>query len=480
MKTCPLYRLDSPSFSFAASSWLAQTIDAGSLQTESMVEIKHTPNAQEQDEQDRRYSLLYSKSKVYVQPTAYARDNVPGFVAIVRKVNPLSCNNGLHLLTMLKDGLKPSYLLAWIPESLLEEKGQNEWDKFMTVESSAPSDEEDAVLVDLPSRQGESYAFSVPLSGVYSLLVHAPSFSSWYGSVAIHLSSGETLPTLFFHDDESRSFNSIAPGASTAQSTWGGEDLIARLRSYVNVLRSSLQTSLYLVDPSRADLETHTTVLFSDDAVDEILSPSSHTPRHKKRRSRPGSPSNGENRNSVLHQTLASPARMSLLQGFSQITRGARSTAQRILSHPLAKPIVPYLPEPVNYLVNANGEWASWVEKGGVGEYESARVYLARWARIVAEEGERSRQQEIHSHDSGDGDEEDSGLGVFEVIRKSSKLGISRSTRDPRHLVTRDSWASWFAGDGRPIVPIDYMRQEVFRRVSEDIFLWYSSDLILY
>jgi len=356
----------------------------------------------------------------------------------------------------------------------LEEKGQNEWEKFTSVESSAPPDEEDAVLVDLPSRQGESYAFSVPLGQVYSLLVHPPSFSSWYGSITIHLSSGETLPTLFFHDDESRSFNSIAPGASTPQSTWGGEDLLARLRSYVNVLRSSIQTNLYLIDPSRADLETHTTVLFSDDAVDEILSPTSHTPQHKKRRSRPGSPGDGENRNSVLHQTLApslsgSQARISLLQGFSQITRGARSTAQRILSHPLAKPIVPYLPEPVNSLVNANGEWASWVEKGGVGEYESARVYLARWARIVAEEGERSRQKEILSYGTSDGDEETSGLGVFEIIRKSSKLSISRSTRDPKHPITRDGWASWFAGDGRPIVPIDYMRQEIFRRVSRNV-----------
>lgn len=348
-----------------------------------------------------------------------------------------------------------------------------EWAKFMSVETSGISDEEDAVLVDLPSRQGESYAFSVPLTSVYSLLVHAPSFSSWYGSITIHLSSGETLPTLFFHDDESRSFNSIQPGASSPQSTWGGEDLLARLRSYVNVLRSSLQASLYLVDPSKADLETHTTVLFSDDAVDEILSPATHTPRHR-RRGRPGS---FDNRNSVLHQTLGpstsgSRAGMSLLQGFSQITRGARSTAQRILSHPLAKPIVPYLPEPVNYLVNANGEWASWVEKGGVGEYESARVYLARWARIVAEEGERARQREIHSHTAGgEGDEEDSGLGVFEVIRKSSKLPKSRSTRDPKHPVTRDTWAGWFAGDGRPIVPIDYMRQEIFRRVRKFISL---------
>lgn len=371
---------------------------------------------------------------------------------------------------MFKDGLKPSYLLAWIPESLLEEQGQEEWEKFANVESAPSPEDNDTVLVELPPKQGESYAFSVSLGSVYSLIIHPPSFSSWYGSITINLSSGETLPTLFFHDDESRSFNSIAPGASRPQSTWGGEDLLVRLRSYCNILRSSLQDSLYLVDPSRADLETHTTHLFSDDAVDEILSPTTHTPRHK-RRSRPESSGNG-NRTSVLHQTLASPstafqAGTTILQGFSQITRGARSTAQRILSHPLAKPITPYLPEPVNSLINANGEWASWVEKGGVGEYESARVYLARWARIVAEEGERSRQREIHSKArTGEEDEEDSGLGVFEVIRQSGSLPISRTTRNPKNHIDRETWSSWFAGDGRPIVPVDYMRQEVFRRVS--------------
>lgn len=427
--------------------------DVSTLSIDSMVEIKHTPNSDEHlSEEDMKYGLLYSKSKVYVHPTAYSRDNLPGFVAIVRK-----------------QGLKPTYLLAWIPESLLEEKGSEEWEKFTSVEASTSTEDGDAVLVELPSRHGEPYAFSVPLSSVYSLIIHPPSFSSWYGSVSIHLSSGETLPTLFFHDDESRSFNSIAPGSSQPPSKWGGEDLLARLRLYANVLRSSLQNSLYLVDPSRADIETHTTVLFSDDAVDEILSPSSNTPRHR-RRGRPHSYSGSPNRNSVLHQTLSSPAstsqaRLALLQGFSQITRGARSTAQRILSHPLAKPIVPYLPDPVNSLVNANGEWSSWVEKGGVGEYESARVYLARWARIVAEEGERARRREIHSQVGGiDDDEEDSGLGVFEVIRQSRNVPISRSTRDPKHPVDRDMWAAWFAGDGRPIVPIDYMRQEIFRR----------------
>lgn len=37
----------------------------------------------------------------------------------------------------------------------------------------------DIVLIDLPSQRPESYAFSVPLTSVYSLLVQPPSLSSW-------------------------------------------------------------------------------------------------------------------------------------------------------------------------------------------------------------------------------------------------------------------------------------------------------------
>lgn len=36
--------------------------------------------------EEGRYRLVYSKSKVYVNPTAYARDNIPGFVALVKRV----------------------------------------------------------------------------------------------------------------------------------------------------------------------------------------------------------------------------------------------------------------------------------------------------------------------------------------------------------------------------------------------------------
>ena len=265
--------------------------------------------------------------------------------------------------------------------------------------------------------------------------------------------------------------------------SWGGEDLLSRLRNYGHVLRSTLQPSLFLMDPSRIDIEAHSTQIFSDDAVDDILAQSSfaqsHSPVPTHRRPRPisSSPSTSTSystRTSVLHRSLGSPssstnssqARMALLQSFSNITRATRHAAQNILSHPLAKPIVPHLPDPVRSLVNADGEWewGSWVEKGGVGEFESARVYLARWARIVAEQGEYARRKEAQALSSYSSAEEDSSLGIFELLHSTSNLPTPKPSRDPSFPIDERTWTNWFSADGRPMISAEEMRREIFRR----------------
>lgn len=376
----------------------------------------------------------------------------------------------------------------------------------------------DIVFIDLPSQRPESYAFSVPLTSIYSLIAYPPSFSSWCkflfvllsvsflsdGSIAINLINGDTLPTLHFHDNESRSFTVSSPKSerqrnsniisyppppspsppSQSDDTWGGEVFISRLRSYAHVLRSTLQPSLYLVDPSRADIETHSVQIFADDAVDDILAQSSyadsHSPVPAHRRPRPlsmppTSPNPYSYHSSVLHRSLASTtspqsssqARTALLQSFSNITRATRHAAQNILSHPLAKPIVPHLPDPVKSLVSANGEWSSWVEKGGVGEFESARVYLARWARIVAEEGERARRLEAQTllpTSSSELAEETSSLGIFELLHSTTNLPTPKTSRDPLQPLDEQTWNKWFAEDGKPKIRIEEMRREVFRK----------------
>lgn len=324
------------------------------------------------------------------------------------------------------------------------------------------------------------------------------------GSIGINLINGDTLPTLHFHDDESRSFSLSTPPRPLVNDTssyppppthiaksgnsWGGEDLLSRLRSYAHLLRSTLQPSLFLIDPSRADIEAHSTQIFADDAVDDILAQSSYVnsyspvPAHRRPRplSSPPVPNPYSQRSSVLHRSLAMPtagtssssssqARMALLQSFSNITRATRHAAQNILSHPLAKPIVPHLPDPVRSLVNADGEWqwGSWVEKGGVGEFESARVYLARWARVVAEEGERSRRREAQTLPSSSSTslvEEASSLGIFELLHSASNLPTPKSSRDPNHPVDQKVWSGWFSPDGRPNVRVEEMKREIFRR----------------
>jgi hypothetical protein len=53
-----------------------------------MVEIKQemADAPPPQAENGAKCRLIYAKSKVYVNTTAYARDNIPGFVAIVKRV----------------------------------------------------------------------------------------------------------------------------------------------------------------------------------------------------------------------------------------------------------------------------------------------------------------------------------------------------------------------------------------------------------
>lgn len=119
--------------------------------------------------------------------------------------------------------------------------------------------------------------------------------------------------------------------------------------------------------------------------------------------------------------------------------------------------------------MNANGdlEWGSWVEKGGVGEFESARVYLARWARIVAEEGERARRREAQALPTSASTElpsESTSLGIFELLHSTSNLPTPKSTRDPDHPVDERIWAGWFNVDGSPKINVEEMRREVFRR----------------
>lgn len=150
----------------------------------------------------------------------------------------------------------------------------------------------------------------------------------------------------------------------------------------------------------------------------------------------------------------------------------ARHTAQNVLNHPLAKPVVPHLPPAFRSLVHAPGEWQSTVpartgssrSADVATEFEAARLYLARWARVVAEEGERSRRDELAAQAGRrDGSTEDlTSLGVFSVL--PGKRVMPKPTRHPERPITAADWDD-FVATGKDEL---FVRGEIFRRGFSD------------
>lgn len=398
---------------------------------------------------DNSCRLLWSRSAVYVHPSNKSRDNIPGFLAILK--------------------LDACYLLAWIPTSSLSSSK----DAFVLVERG---DQQDS-LVDsgLLSSTGssDSFSFAVPVGQIYSLQSQAPTLTAWHGSVTVSLFGGTTLSTLFFHDDESPS-TSFAKESLTVKPavTWGGDALIQKLRSYATIARSVIEPSLFLVNPSRTDLEVHSTPIIDD--LDDDPVPAHQRPKSSKKE-----------RKSILHQSLSSskngrgktpqqqqqhhsmdPMAFGVLNAFSRVTKSARNAAQTILSHDLARPIVPHLPPPVQTLVEAQDPaFSPWQSEAGLREYNGAAVFLAKWARVVAEEGERIRREQVGA--SADG-EEASALGAFEVLAKRYDIQRPRTSRAVGQPIILSEWRAWFDATGHLMLSAAEARRRIFQRGLDD------------
>ena len=453
--------------------------------------------------------LVYAKSKVYTHPSSYSRDNVPGWITVVRRGSVRAS------ATSSTEKRKRDYLISWIPESLLKDADKN---KFVRVEldgdtgTVSTSLEEDlsldlsASVAARPAQSFKNHAWSIPLSSIYSLLVTPPTLANWYGSIQINLSEAflqsssneqghvRNLPTLplYFHDDESpstmlmmdRRSQALRSGTTTTTgglpSSWGGEDLVLALKRYSNVVKSTIQPHLYLVDPSQMDLEAHSVPLYEDELL--ATSGAQAVLQHRNRSS------TNTGRTSILHQPLSPSASTSnsealpsldnltfnVLNSFSRLTNRARHTAQNIahpiLSHPLSKPILKHLPPPIANLANANSpEYSKWAEKAGVAGYDAARVYLARWARTVAEEGERARRSEMlftGQHGLSEDKDVDELGGPFEVLASTYRLPRPRSTRvQGVQPIVESEWRAWFdASTGKLMLGAGEAKKRIFQR----------------
>jgi hypothetical protein len=376
-----------------------------------------------------------------VHPSPSAKDNIPGFVALVQQKGRTAANDARPTSSSSAPDINASsLLLAWMPESALGDA----YDTYVKVDlSDSSSPPTQSYLVPPPpttsSHTGTpGYAFALPVSEIYSVLVRPPSIGWWFGSVVVNTRAGDSFPALFFHDSECQSTimqrkklakESFDPFGDGGGMFWGGDEVLRWLKRYVNVERSGADPSVYLIDPSEDDKKS-----FGKDAHS--------TP--KKKKDEEASQSAGKRDGGMDPVTKAlKEARWNFLEKLSQVTTFTRRTAQAVADNPK-------IPPQVRRLVQ-NPEVQTLQE-----EFDSARLYLARWAMGIAEQSERERSQRIWTAKDVLAMEE-SDVGDFEIL-DMDKMTMA----DRRKPVTLKEWKGFFDPKGRLQLTSDEVKERIY------------------
>lgn len=395
-------------------------------------------------ETGRGVKLLFSKSKVYIHPTPSSKDNIPGYVALLQQKS----NHDRPTSASSRDSSVASsdLLLAWVPESALGDS-ESIYVKVDLCEGSSPPKQ--SYLVPPPPTVTSSggsvggYSFAIPVSAVYSLQVRPPSLGWWYGSVVINSRAGDSFPALFFHDNECQSTilqkkkltrDTFDPFGESGQMFWGGDEVVRWLRRYCKVERSGAEPNIYLIEPSKEDLES-----FGNKPISITAKAGSSTNVQNR-----GGPA-GKDAEMDPFVKFFKETGWNLMNSFSKVTTFARRTAEDLAEHPNVPPQVKRLLR--------NSEVQTLQD-----EFDSARIYLARWAMGIAEQSERDRKKRIWTQRDVL-ELEDTDVGEFELLESTMAL----SMEERRRPVTLKEWNAFFDPEtGRLSVTIDEVKERVF------------------
>lgn len=292
------------------------------------------------------------------------------------------------------------------------------------------------------------YAFAIPVSEIYSLLVRPPSLGWWFGSVVINSRAGDSFPALFFHDSECESTilqkkkkvkENFDPFDSAGGLYWGGDEVLRWLRSYVDVQHSAVDRNVYLINPSDEDqLSFGRGAVTGDGSLQSKNQPEAAS----------AGPSTSGQRDAAMDpftRTLKE-TRWKVLEQLSKITTFTRRTASEIVEHPRIPPQVRRLMK--------NPEIQTLQD-----EFDSARIYLARWAMSIAEQSEQERKQRIWTAQDVL-ESENSSVGEFEILElETGNLGL----QERRRTLSLPEWEGFFDPvSGRLQVTVEEVKERIF------------------
>jgi TBC1 domain family member 15 len=227
---------------------------------------------------------------------------------------------------------------------------------------------------------------------------------------------------------------SFDPFGDSGGMFWGGDEVLRWLKRYVNVERSGAEPSVFLVDPSEEDK-------LSFGKVTTSQSPKQNVAEEASSSQQPRRDAGMDPITKVLKE-----ARWNFLEKLSQVTTFTRRTAQAVAENPNLPPQVRRL------LKNPEVQTIQ-------SEFDSARIYLARWAMGIAEQSDRERNQRIWTAQDVL-EMEDSAVGEFEILEmEAGKISLS----DMRKPVTLKEWEGFFDPEtGHLQIRPDEVKERIF------------------
>lgn len=269
----------------------------------------------------------------------------------------------------------------------------------------------------------------------------------------INSRAGDSFPALFFHDSECQSTilqkkkharENFDPFGANGEMFWGGDEVLRWLRRYVEIERSGAEPNIYMIEPSLEDKEA-----FGGKPITAALVGPSSSGANVSGAAGSGAASSSRSpRDATMDPVtkFVKEAGWNLMEKFSKVTTFTRRTADSVIDNPK-------MPPQMRRLLK-NPEVQTLQE-----EFDSARIYLARWAMGIAEQSERDRNQRIWTaRDVLEMEETD--VGDFELL--DTEMG-SLSMKEQRKTVTLKEWNSYFdQRTGRLQVTVDEVKDRIF------------------
>ncbi|ODV98314.1 hypothetical protein PACTADRAFT_48097 [Pachysolen tannophilus NRRL Y-2460] len=379
-----------------------------------------------------RVELLYCKSKCYLHPTSSSKDNIPGFLTLTRQ--PSNTSN-------------IDIVISFVPENLLSDEERAIYEKVdMQIDTTisehdgtdnsgnnSSNSKKNVVYINKPLVSSiTSYSFGITISNIYSVQVRAPSVGWWWGSIIFNSKSMEKIPIVFFHDDESPStikeqelrnkdFNIFSSENGTNELFWGGDQFLKILKKYCVLEKSSLENTVFLVNPT------------SEDMINFVP------------------PVQSSKKEKFNFNTFLNNAKWKILETLANVTNKTRDSV---------KDAVDEAPEPIKAML-LKPEVRQIVD-----DFDSSKIYLAKWAMGVQEEAERSRKKVIL--DDYYTNMLKNELGTEDFKNALSPEEVSRTRRIKP--ISKVEWESFFDHTGRFFITVNEIKERIFHGgVDEEI-----------